>query len=121
MLIFQWYSKFNYIVEVQWKTHFARPSIVCWKKGSMEHFLFLIAVALSQLPLQVYTFLKLCCHIQFKHAENTCVLRTKDTYIQSVQWNSRFILSNQGKNAVELESRNERLKCEAIKVQSNLS
>ena len=35
------------------------------------------------------------------HAENTCALRTIDTYLQAVWANSRLISSNQGKNATQ--------------------
>ena len=45
--------------------------------------------------------LKLSCHFQFTHAENACILRTIDTYLQAVWANSRFISSNQGKNATQ--------------------
>ena len=42
---------------------------------------------------------KLSCHFPFTHAENTCILRTIDTYLQAVWANTRFFSSNQGKNA----------------------
>ena len=38
---------------------------------------------------------------QFTHAENACILRTIDTYLQAVRANPRFISSNQGKNAAQ--------------------
>ena len=45
--------------------------------------------------------LKLSCDTPFTHAENACVLRTIDTYLQAVWANSRLISSNQGKNAMQ--------------------
>jgi len=39
-------------------------------------------------------------HFPFRYAENACVLRTIDTYLQAVWANPRIISSKQGKNAM---------------------